>query len=168
MTLAEKPCRLCNAPGPQTVTLRTSGVHYAEVRCVKCKQHLGFQSKPDSDPTKYKRPKAHTDLVKQFSKGYCEMCMRPQADLPKGETLEAQHVVEFQNGGSCEKENIWIVCTGCHRLIHWRRTYIGPRQELTNRAEEVRSLDPLPQQLPGENDTQYLERIAANRRERQQ
>jgi hypothetical protein len=121
---SSRPCPKCAHDGPHPMTLRTSGVHYADVRCAKCNQHF-FQSKPDDDPTKYKRPQQHRDLVTEFSRGYCELCLRHKEELPKCQTLEAQHVIEYQDGGSSDRSNIWIVCTACHRMIHWMRTYHG-------------------------------------------
>lgn len=118
-------CRHCQHPGPHVVEVQTTGVHHAKVECAKCRRFLRWLSKPDSDPTKYKRPQTHRDLVSKFSNGFCEMCLRDKNELPKGQTLEAQHVIEFQDGGSEKRENIWIVCTACHRIIHWLRTYVG-------------------------------------------
>jgi len=85
-------CRHCGHDGLQRVTLRTTGVHYADVHCGACGRHLRFLSKPGSDPTKYRRPQQHRDLVLAYSDGFCEM---------------------------------WIICTACHRMIHWIRTYHG-------------------------------------------
>ncbi len=117
-----KKC-VCGSCGPHIVEIKTEGVHHAAVICIQCRRHVAWMSKPDQD--KAKRPAAHTDLVKRFSKGYCEMCFITKENLPKGEALEAQHVIEFQDGGSNERENIWILCTACHKLVHWRRTYVG-------------------------------------------
>lgn len=125
MTEHCETCRNCKHPGPHTVEVQTSGVHYAKIECINCRRFIRWLSKPESDPTKYKRPNAHKDLVSKFSNGFCEMCLRDQNNLPKGQTLEAQHVIEFQDGGSEKRENIWIVCTACHRWIHWIRTYHG-------------------------------------------
>ena len=117
-------CRQCGFEGEAKEVLRPDGVHYSNLLCPVCDTHTGgFGKKPDSDPTKYKRPKAHTELVKKFSRGICEMCLAKKDDLPKGQTLEAHHVIEYQDGGEATRENTWIVCTGCHRLINWRRKY---------------------------------------------
>lgn len=118
-------CRHCQDAGPHRVEVMQTGVHYAKVACGSCGRMLRWLSKPDSDPTKYKRPTKHTNLVADYSRGYCEMCLRKVAELPKGQTLEAQHVIEFANGGSNERDNIWIICTACHRIVHWIRTYHG-------------------------------------------
>ena len=113
----------CGYVGEPKIVPRTSGVHYADKRCDSCGRHLGFVPKPDSDPTKYSRPKSHQQLVEKFSNGFCELCLAKVEDLPKGQSMEAHHIIEFKDGGKSDRENIWIVCTGCHRLIHWRRTY---------------------------------------------
>lgn len=120
-----EPCKFfaCKFHGAMRVILSTGGVHYARVECPTCNGFQRWLPKPESDPTKYRRPNSHRDLVKAFSKGYCELCLRKKENLPKGQTIEAQHVLEFQDGGSSERENIWILCTACHRLVHWVRTY---------------------------------------------
>lgn len=123
-SISEK-CRHCASMGPHPITLVSNGVHYAKVNCVECKRQLRWLPKPDSDPTKYRRPTQHQNLVSDYGRGFCEMCLRKKEDLPKGNTLEAQHVVEFQDGGSNERTNIWILCTACHRMVHWVRTYHG-------------------------------------------
>lgn len=132
----QEKCRHCGYEGIQTVTITETGVHYANVRCAKCARQLRWLPKPDSDPTKYRRPTQHRDLVTAYSSGFCEMCLRSQAELPKGQTLEAQHVREFKDGGSNKRENIWIICTGCHRLVHWVRTYHGTTQ-FRNQATDM-------------------------------
>lgn len=118
-------CRHCKDAGPHKIELMQNSIHHAKLSCGSCGRMLRWLPKPDSDPTKYKRPTAHRDLVADYSRGFCEMCLVPKAQLPKGQTLEAQHVIEFQDGGSNERENIWILCTGCHRFVHWVRTYHG-------------------------------------------
>lgn len=56
------------------------------------------------------------------------MCRREELPLP--EVLEAHHVVEVQEGGSDERDNLWIVCTACHSMIHYLRTYLGHRNRV--------------------------------------
>lgn len=129
-------CPHCKSAGPHKMKLRTKGVHYADAWCSACERHW-FASKPDSDPTKYRRPSSHKDLVGKYGKGFCEMCLRDEADLPKGTTLEAQHVNEFKDGGDNTRENIWIVCTACHKLIHWVRTYHGTTIVLRNQHTDM-------------------------------
>lgn len=130
-------CRYCGSV--VVVQVLATGVHYAKRVCSAsaCGRINGFEPKPDSDPTKYRRTKAHTDLVKKFSKGFCEMCLTPAGELPKGMALEGQHVVEYDNDGQPTRENIWIVCTACHRLIHWVRTYKGRNRDISDSVQNV-------------------------------
>ena len=95
--------------------------HYGKETCRSCGRHSRWVPKPDSD--KIRRPAAHKDLVSKYGNGYCEMCLILEERLPPGQTLEAQHVREYQHGGSEVRENIWIVCTRCHKLIHWLRVW---------------------------------------------
>lgn len=118
-------CPKCQHPGPHDVTLVANGHHYAKSVCGRCRKYIRWIPKPEGDPTKYRRPNAHRDLVEKFGRGYCEMCLRSKDALPKGQTLEGQHVIEFAAGGSNERDNVWILCTGCHRFVHWIRTYHG-------------------------------------------
>jgi 5-methylcytosine-specific restriction endonuclease McrA len=53
------------------------------------------------------------------------MCLRHVDRLGSHGALQVHHVVEIQNGGEDTKENIWVVCTSCHKLIHHQRTYLN-------------------------------------------
>ena len=96
--------------------------HYKGRTCRQCGL-FAWISKPVE--IAYKRPANHTGLVKKYSKGYCEICLIPQDIIPRWESLEAQHIIEYQANPNSERENIIIVCTRCHMLIHWLRTYAG-------------------------------------------
>jgi 5-methylcytosine-specific restriction endonuclease McrA len=116
-------CGRCGHEGLQLIGPGHKCGHHASVRCAECNSFMRWLTKPDGD--KVKRPAKHRNLVTKYSKGFCEMCLRNEGDLPTGQVLEAQHVQEYANGGSEDRENIWIVCTGCHKFIHWIRTYHG-------------------------------------------
>lgn len=96
--------------------------HYAQMRCVQCGRHHGFISAPDT--LKAKRPSSHKDLVKKSGVHHCQVCLRHESKLQHPDHLQAHHVEEFCKGGSPDSENIWIVCTACHALINWTRTYL--------------------------------------------
>lgn len=126
-------CRSCGHHGQQQVSICASGPHYAAVRCSECNFHLGFLPKPDNDKSKYRRQSSHRELAAKFGKGYCEMCLRIEPDLPKGQSLDGHHVIEYQDGGTNERENVWVLCTACHKLVHWTRYWHGnPNQERTD------------------------------------
>lgn len=103
----------------------TDGTAHASVRCANadCNKFFKWLAKP-----KNADKKTRTDtkgLIEKFSKGYCELCLRNAKQLPRGQVLHAHHVIPKVKGGNEDKENIWIVCTKCHRYIHHERTYLG-------------------------------------------
>jgi 5-methylcytosine-specific restriction endonuclease McrA len=117
------PCRKCGSTNTHSA-LTEKGPHFARIDCLDCKTTT-WQPKPDDDPTKYKRPAKHQHLVDKFSRGFCELCLRSEIELRKQDSLTGHHVIEYQHGGTDDRENVWIVCTACHRLITWTRTYHG-------------------------------------------
>ena len=118
--------RRCVCGSTRTLQLITpASVHYGAEICAVCRRHLRWLPKPDGE--RVRRPAAHRELVEKYSQGYCELCLTKQEDLPARQTLEAHHVVEFQDGGSAQRSNVWIVCTACAKLIHWARTWGSKR-----------------------------------------
>ncbi len=117
----ESPCPRCLAEPPHTIEKQTDGIHYAKVVCCGCSRFLAWLPKPDTEQSR--RPAAHCDLAKKYSRGFCEMCETRNEDLPKGRTLEGHHVVEYHDGGDGSRENTWVICTACHSQVHWLRTY---------------------------------------------
>jgi hypothetical protein len=101
--------------------------HYANMRCYQCGKHLGFIPMPNA--TKVKRPASHKSLVKKSGVKHCQMCLRHESQLVHPDTLTGHHVEEYCKGGDPDAANVWIICTACHSLIHWARTYIGRRSE---------------------------------------
>ena len=101
--------------------------HHAREDCKNCGRFVRWVSKPESE--RVRRPSAHRDLVAKFGRGFCEMCGVREEHLPPGQVLEAQHVEEFQEGGEPTRENVWIVCTKCHKLIHWARHWTVSQPE---------------------------------------
>lgn len=97
--------------------------HYGKLCCPNCGAHWRWVPKPESDASKYRRPKKHRELVKQHGEGYCQMCLTAEDDLIENVTLEGHHVIPYEFGGTHEKDNVWIVCTRCHRQIELIRTY---------------------------------------------
>ena len=94
--------------------------HYAKRVCADCGAYLQFEPKPTTTD-KPKRANSQKSLLNKYSQGYCELCLCDLAQATGG--AAAHHVVEHQEGGSAERENIWILCAGCHRLVHWARKW---------------------------------------------
>jgi len=119
---------ICQHNDPPRVELTPHLPHYGKAICSMCGAFLRWLPKPDSDASKYRRPSAHRDLVAQFSRGFCELCLTVESELPGRQVLEAHHVAEFAEGGPATRENIWILCTGCARIIHTIRNYYRPNK----------------------------------------
>lgn len=114
----DSSCRFCG--GATVVRPRPDTQHYGEIVCVLCSRHNRWEAKP------VERKKTRTDtkgLLEIFSNGYCEMCLRSK--LPSGTVLQAHHVLPKKDGGGEERENIWILCSMCHKQVHHNRTYLG-------------------------------------------
>lgn len=98
------------------------GPHYARIVCPQCESFWDWVSAPERENGK--RPAAHRNLVKRFGRGFCEMCLRKESEL--GESFfVGHHVHEYHDGGDPSRENVWILCKGCERLVHWARTYFA-------------------------------------------
>lgn len=110
-------CDFHDIPGPH------SGGHYAKRVCGICERFLGWLPKPDTD--RARRPAGHRELVKKFGRGFCEYCRRTEKELPAGEVLEGDHIESYQSGGEPKAENVFILCTMCHKMAHLLRTYLG-------------------------------------------
>lgn len=123
--LETEPCRFCGAPPPHRVDARQDMHGGGGVVCTACGRTLGFLPKSADDPTKYRRPNEHRELVSRFGKGYCELCLRLEVELKGRQGLVGHHVLPFQSDGEAKRENVWILCTACHRIVEWMRTYHG-------------------------------------------
>lgn len=115
-------CRRCGAQWEPVFERCETGVHFGKETCQACGAFIRWVPKPSTE--RKAREAAHRDLVRKFSLGFCELCGILEESLPRGETLHAHHVDEYQDGGEPVRSNIQIVCTACHSLIHWRRTYV--------------------------------------------
>jgi len=126
INLLEKNRKACPHCACEFAWVRpTSTGNYAEARCANadCSRWLFWVPKPKNEnSTKRKDTKG---LLEKFSRGFCEICLRKDYQLPRSEGLEAHHIIEKKDGGNEEKDNIQIVCTKCHKWIHHERTYLG-------------------------------------------
>ena len=94
--------------------------HYGKITCPECGHWGRWVRKPDTDETKYRRPKNTTNLARL---DYCQMCLTQRDSLPDRQVLEGHHAIESARGGDDSEANIWTLCTGCHKLLHHIRKW---------------------------------------------
>ena len=115
------PCPKCGQESP--FRLRDDVQHYGDIKC-PTHGHMWV-----SKPTELKtvRRKVNRDLFELVSnkmRNYCWTCLRSRTLLKSLQPmvpLEAHHIIEVQNGGVDERDNIQIVCKECHSGIHRMR-----------------------------------------------
>lgn len=99
--------------------------HYKKLSCSSLcgeSKHLAWIKKPESN----NRRASSKNLIKKYSKGFCELCLVDEITLKsKGRYLEAHHVIEYKDGGTDERDNIQLVCNLCHTEIHNRRALVS-------------------------------------------
>ena len=129
-----EPCPQCG--GAVRIELTPHLTHHARFRCSRCNCHVEWMPKPRPEGAPRRRGASSKELVVRYGQGYCEMCLRKVEELPIKEVLIGHHVIPWSKGGSDARENVWIVCTSCHGLIHHQRTYLGHYHQ---REEESRN-----------------------------
>jgi len=98
---------------------------YAEVYCRACDRHQKWLPFPENADKK-KRKKTGKKLLKQKipfdMMGFCEICLRDKFNLKILKIpLEVHHVIPVEQEGTDETENLRLVCSQCHSLIHRHR-----------------------------------------------
>ncbi len=130
------PTRFCSTCEKDVVvveTVLTSGPHYSKQQCPQCGRFLAFGKKPENEGKRGKNK--HTPESLGIS--HCQMCGREKGRLGSRGVLEAHHIDEIHDGGSDTPENIWVVCTSCHKLIHHQRTYLNQHLSGLYTVEEL-------------------------------
>lgn len=114
-------CKQCNADVPYYVKARPDTPHAGgAMHCAVCDRFLGWKKKEDNSQ---RRPK-NRYLPEDLNIDFCQLCRRPKDRLGTNETLTSHHVIEIQEHGPDVPENIWVLCTSCHTLVHHQRTYL--------------------------------------------
>lgn len=114
--------RMCKRCGKETLHIiekLDKGVHYSKIICVQCRS-VTWGRKPKNEGKRKKNKFTPNSL----GVGFCQMCLREKKNLLGAETLEIHHVVPIDQQGDDDPENIWVVCTPCHKMIHHHRTYL--------------------------------------------
>ncbi len=99
-----KRCK-CQQPAFILVEGPTEGER-RKVECGTCGTYLAWL------PKFHNKEARKTSSTRLATANYCELCCKV------GVNLVGHHVVEVQDGGSNEPDNIWTVCDPCHAVIH--------------------------------------------------
>lgn len=113
-------CKICQEETWHTARRSEVGPHYGYLTCDICGERWGWLSKPDNQG---KRPK-NKYTPASLGVDRCQMCLRDRSELVNSETLEVHHIIEVSAQGQDTPENIMVLCTPCHRLTHYQRTYL--------------------------------------------
>ena len=98
--------------------------HFAKAVCPKCRAFMPdlWIKKPENDE---KRGKSSRYTPTRLNLSSCEICGRERSFLGKYETLDIHHKTPVSKGGLDEPSNLLVLCTACHRMAHWLRTYLN-------------------------------------------
>jgi len=117
-----KICKKCNKEvDPIIKIMPETSIHYARSMCPICNAFIDWIKKPENEGT---RTQSSKYTLESLSKEYCELCGRIKDKLGKRSSLEIHHKIPIEENGEDTKENILVLCTACHRMAHFLRTYL--------------------------------------------
>ena len=114
----------CYVGQPKTGKIDTT--HGYALYCPQCGIFSGWGGRKKSLHSANGERKLSTQWPpKRLGIDFCQICLRTDDQLGDGECLESHHVIPVKDGGKDSPSNIWVCCTGCHKEIHHRRTYLN-------------------------------------------
>ena len=132
-----KMCQGCHKETPHNEISRPDTKHEAELRCSVCGRFWGWKAKEKNTGN---RPRnKHTPESLDISE--CQLCRRSSDHLGTNEILEVHHIIEISKNGEDVPENIWVLCSSCHSLVHHQRTYLNEHmRNVWSGYEELKQL----------------------------
>jgi len=119
---------------------KRGGIHYLQARCKECDRMICWIPKPESKVKKRKSLEGWHWYFEQQGIDFCQVCFRKKEDLPIGHALEVHHLIAVENEGKDQEDNLILVCTRCHRLIHVlredRKRELAPIDTTSGAGEE--------------------------------
>jgi 5-methylcytosine-specific restriction endonuclease McrA len=122
--IPERTCHHCGHQGKPLMNGKFSEIHGYAFKCEDCGQWIAWGGKKKQIVTDGQRKFSTQWTPARLGINFCQMCLRPDANLGTSETLTSHHIIQIKAGGEDEPGNIWVVCTPCHRLIHHQRVYL--------------------------------------------
>lgn len=111
-------CKVCNGEliGVETPDLQ----HYGKLICSICGKWHKWLKAPDNDGKRTKTS-AHEHLRDKAT--WCSFCGRTRDELNEKEVFHLHHGFPINEGGPDDPANCSVLCSACHKLAHWVRTY---------------------------------------------
>ena len=131
-----RECKRCGVIGNFKEELTPSGMHHGKLSCLECGVFHAWIPKPKNETKR----SPNRVLAEDYGVDSCQMCQRNLWRLGNREALESHHVIEIQKGGVDSIENVWFVCTSCHKMIHHQRTYLNDHHKTSITAEKLELL----------------------------
>ena len=113
-------CRFCKSECLQ-IYENVTPPHYGEAYCPFCQRHSHWIKNPDKTNRRQSGVKLRK-LIPNSLQNTCEICLRTKSELNNlNLSFEVHHVIPVDQQGSDEAENLRLVCSQCHELIHRHR-----------------------------------------------
>ena len=124
-TFPEMNCKKCGIKVKPVSNGDISPIHGYKLSCPSCNSFVGWGGKrqiiKDENGIRQKSSQWSAD---RLNISVCELCRRDKSMLGPG-TLEVHHKIPISDGGPDEPDNILIVCTACHKQIHFLQCYFN-------------------------------------------
>ena len=118
----KKPCRKCQKDVDAiTIEMPETSIHYAKAVCPSCNSFIDWLKKPENEGIRIQSSKFSPESLKIEN---CELCGRDASKLGKRSSLAVHHKIPIEEGGKDTKDNLLVLCTACHRMAHFLRTYM--------------------------------------------
>jgi len=119
-------CRQCGYKGKPEPTGKINDIHGYALQCPICNRFWGWSGrKKVLHDENGNRKISSIWTAKRLGIEYCQMCLRNKKQLGDAEQLEVHHVMPASEQGNDDPDNIWVICTACHKYIHHIRTYFN-------------------------------------------
>ena len=101
--------------------------HFAKAICPSCNSFVSWVSKPKNEDKRKKTGIKLKKFIPEDMQDFCELCLRDKDTLKKLNIFfEIHHVVPVKDQGEDTTENLRLVCSQCHSLIHRHRETFNP------------------------------------------
>ena len=123
-------CKSCGHVAKPYAKGPSNPVHGYKVYCTACDTWIGWGGKAkDLKKERGERTISSKWTAKRLQIETCQCCLRSLEKLGDNENLEIHHVVPVKDGGADTLDNIWVLCTTCHKEVHHRRVYFNGHME---------------------------------------